>query len=99
MEFHNTNISELILPTTITLETKKQDEIIASLKEADIKCSAIGSENNISITFGVNDIEKLNKLLQPFSVNKQIDDIPLSLPKTEKSRKFAAVFQCSIKII
>ena len=98
MEFQNTNISELILPTTITLVTKKQDEIIAALKEADIKCSAIGTDNNISITFGVNDIEKLNKLLQPFSVNKQIDDIPLSLPKTEKAENLLPFFNAVSKL-
>ena len=82
MEYKNTNISDLILPTTITLDTNRQSEIITALKDTDIKCSAIGTDNSLSITFGVNDIEKLNKILQPFSVNKQIDDIPVTIPKS-----------------
>lgn len=92
MEYQNTNISDLILPTTITLDTNRQSEIITALKDANIKCSAIGSDNSLSITFSVNDIEKLNKILQPFSVNKQIDDIPVTIPKTEKAENLLPFF-------
>lgn len=92
MEYQNTNISDLILPTTITLDTNRQSEIITALKDADIKCSAIGSDNSLSITFSVNDIEKLNKILQPFSVNKQIDDIPVTIPKTKKAENLLPFF-------
>lgn len=87
MEYRNTNENELILPTTVNLDTDKGDEIISSLRDAGIKCNCESNDNNVSITFSIEDIEALNRLLQPFGINKKIDDMDFTMPKTEKKEK------------
>ncbi len=83
----NADINSLILPTTININSDKCNEILSALKETDIPCSTTSDSNNISITFGINDIEKLNKLLQPFGISKQIDEMPFTVPKVESKEK------------
>ncbi len=57
MEYRSTNENELILPTTVNLDTDKGDEIISSLRDAGIKCNCESNDNNVSITFSIEDIE------------------------------------------
>jgi len=84
MEYQNVNINDLILPTTIKLNHDKSEEIVSLLKDTDLKFIATADSNATSITFSINDIEKLNRLLQPFGISEQIDDMQFALPKVEK---------------
>lgn len=91
MEFNyqNTEPDKLSLPATISFPAENADKIIAALKESDVKCITKTDEKKIDITFSIEDIEKLNKILLPFGIDKQLDN--MQIPKLEKKEKLIPI--------
>lgn len=89
-DYNNTEIDSLNLPTTITL-SGDSEKILNALKDSDIKFIAKGDDKKLDITFDIDDIEKINKLLQPFGINKQLENFDLKFPNVEKKEKLIPI--------
>ena len=88
-DYQNISPEELILPATVSLPSDNADKIIAALKESDVKCIANTGEKKIDITFSIEDIENLNKILMPFGIDRQLDNIQIS--KAEKKERLIPI--------
>lgn len=87
--FKNTEIENINLPTTVTF-TDNADKIVELLKSSDVNCIAESDGKTTKLTFDIMDIEKLNKILQPVGIDKQLDTT-LSVPKVEKKEKLIPI--------
>lgn len=88
-DYQNISPEELILPATVSLPPDNADKIIAALKESDVKCIANTGEKKIDITFSIEDIENLNKILMPFGIDRQLDNMQIS--KAEKKERLIPI--------
>lgn len=84
MEFKNIEENDIKLPITLTLAAREAQNIIGQLNSNDIECIAKADEKTLTLTFGVKDIEKVNKLLQPYNINEPLDNLVVTAPKAEK---------------
>lgn len=89
MEYKNTEEAEIKLSTTITLSNNKAEEILAQLKESGIKFIFSSDENKTSITFSIEDLEKMSKILSPYNQN-ELDT--LTIPKADKKENLIPFF-------
>lgn len=88
-DYQNISPEKLILPATISLPSDNADKIITALKESDIKCIANTGEKKIDITFSIEDIENLNKILMPFGIDRQLDNMQIF--KAEKKERLIPI--------
>jgi len=77
----------LELPVTVALETQDAKSIIDKLNEDGIKYTANYDDRKISLTFGVNDLDKVNETLNPVLERNKIDIIPLTFPPIKDREK------------
>mgnify|MGYP004541896033 FL=1 len=89
MEYKNTEEAEIKLSTTITLSNNKAEEILAQLKESGMKFIFSSDENKTSITFSIEDLEKMSKILSPYNQN-ELDT--LTIPKADKKENLIPFF-------
>lgn len=90
-DYQNTEPDKLSLPTTISFPAENAEKIVELMKESDIKCIVNSDEKKTDITFSVEDIEKLNKLLQSVGIDKHLNNSALQFPKIEKKEKLIPI--------
>ncbi len=90
-DYQNTEPDKLSLPATISFPAENAEKIVELMKESDIKCIVNSDEKKTYITFSVEDIEKLNKLLQSVGIDKQLNNSALQFPKIEKKEKLIPI--------
>ncbi len=88
INYQNTDIESIGLPTAIKLNESAKD-IINLLKDTDVKCIIESDGKETKVTFDVNDLEKMDKILQPV-INKQLDSA-VEVPKLESKEKLIPV--------
>lgn len=88
MDYKNTEYNELNLPISIEVDQDKKEEIIAAIKESDLKCIVASSDDNVKITLSINDLEALEKIMLPF---KPVEDSKIIIPRPEKKEKLLPI--------
>ncbi|MDE6520437.1 MAG: hypothetical protein K2K91_08315 [Ruminococcus sp.] len=96
LNYQNTEIGNLNFPMTVSFPLKDTGKIIELLKESDVKCIAETNEKKTDITFSIEDIEKLNKILMPFGIDKQLDN--MQIPKAENKEKLIPVINIMVNL-
>lgn len=82
--YENVKHDDLNMPATVSFSAEKVEKIVGLLKDADVKCIINSDENKTDITFSIDDIEKLNKLLQPIGIEKHLNNSAIQLHNIEK---------------
>lgn len=82
--YENVKHDDLNIPATVSFPAEEVEKIVGLLKDADLKCIINSDENKTDITFSIDDIEKLNKLLQPIGIEKQLNNSAIQLHNIEK---------------
>ncbi len=90
-DYQNTEPDKLSLPATISFPAKNTEKIVELMKESDIKCIVNSDERKTDIAFSVEDIEKLNKLLQSVGIDKQLNNSAIQFPKIEKKEQLIPI--------
>lgn len=89
--YENVKHDELNIPVTVSFSAEYAKKIVELMKESDVKCIVNSDENKTDITFSIDDIEKLNKLLQPIGIEKQLNNSAIQLHKIEKKEKLIPI--------
>lgn len=96
--YENVKHDDLNMPATVSFPAEKAEKIVGLLKDADVKCIINSDENKTAITFSIDDIEKLNKLLQPIGIEKQLNNSAIQLHNIEKKENLIPIANAFSKL-
>lgn len=96
--YENVKHDDLNMPATVSFSAEKVEKIVGLLKDADVKCIINSDENKTDITFSINDIEKLNKLLQPIGIERQLNNSAIQLHNIEKKEDLISIANAFSKL-
>lgn len=82
--YENVKQDELNLPSTVLFSADDAEKIVELIKESGLKCIVNSDEKKTDVTFGIEDIEKLNKILQPIGIEKALNNSAIQLHNVEK---------------
>lgn len=96
--YENVKHDDLNLPATISFPAENAEKIVELMKESDVKCIVNSDEKKTDITFSIEDIEKLNKLLQPIGIEKQLNNSAIQLHNIEKKEDLIPIANAFSKL-
>ncbi len=89
--YENIKHDDLNMPATVSFSSENAEKIVELMKEAEVKCIVQSDKNKTDITFGINDIEKLNKILQPIGIERQLNNSAIQLHNIEKKENLIPI--------
>ncbi len=89
--YENAKHDDLNMPATVSFSAENAEKIVELMKESEVKCIVKKDEKKTDITFGIDDIEKLNKILQPIGIERQLNNSAIQLHNIEKKENLIPV--------
>lgn len=89
--YENATHDDLNMPATVSFSAKNAEKIVELIKESEVKCIVKKDENKTDITFGIDNIEQLNKILQPIGIERQLNNSAIQLHNIEKKENLIPV--------
>lgn len=89
--YENAKHDDLNMPATVSFSAENAEKIVELMKESEVKCIVKKDGNKTDITFGIDDIEKLNKILQPIGIERQLNNSAIQLHNIEKKENLIPV--------
>lgn len=96
--YENVKHDDLNMSATVSFMAENAEKIVELMKEAEVKCIVKSDENKTDITFSIDDIEKLNKLLQPIGIEKQLNNSAIQLHHIEKKENLIPIANAFSKL-